>query len=342
MLGGQAGKLPFLTRGVGRRPMFVIGTLAIALAVLASIAINVKRSFLIDANTSFIAIEFQGPNAWKFSDVSICRPSSQPNRTAETLPDAACSAIDQETEQVSNLTLNWPDNARISVRAEAIATGYRIRLHLVEGVEELFPEGTEIVVPEREWETGGALVFGGTVVLGNILGSSEKHYLQSADWEARQTSLASNVLRMATETIMTGKAMRGAELEIVVQERRWWSLRRGKASATVYGHLSPTLSSSAPPSFNVGLVSEPGLTELSVRHYGLEGPTTIRPSFIDTAASSVVLFAAIAILSLLAALTQVIGDMLFSGVQSAPSKDNPRKRSVDTDAGGLQDDAQDV
>jgi hypothetical protein len=309
-----------LSRG---RTVFVACALLVPVLILFAISLGVERSFLVEARTSLLRISFEGANAWRLPEATVCRPRELPDRTARSAPGAACTAFDQTTEEFRDLVLPWPEQATVILRAEPLEEETRLRIVLTEGLGETFPPGTEIVVAPGTWRTAGALLFSGRAVLGTILGSGERHYLHSAEWEARQTSLATRVLRTASDTVMSGEAMRGGQLAVALREFEVMPPRIEVRPATVFGHVTPAETDDGLPIFAVTLVSEPGRTELQLGHYGLDDVATIRPTFVDAAASSVLLIAAIAIISLAAAATQVVGDLMFSG---RGDKEEPKRR----------------
>jgi hypothetical protein len=230
---------------------------------------------------------------------------------------------------VSGLTIPWPDGTRVIVRAEAASDETRLRITLPDGMGDEFAPRTEIVVPEDIWIAQGALLFSGEAVLGNVLGSGERFYLHAASWEARQTSTITRWLRTATDKVLTGRAIRGAELSIGKRVRDNWFSPRNSLPAAVYGHLTPPqVEEEGLPYFSVTFVSEPGLTELRINYFGLDRTRTIRPDIIDTTASSVLLLAAIALLSFAAAVTQIVSDLLFTG------RDAENGSGTDATAGG--------
>lgn len=320
-----ANSLRRLSRG---RSVFVACALLVPLGVLAAISIGIQRSFLIDAHSSVLQITFDGANAWSFPEATICLPRDIPDRNAQPRPGEVCSAIDQAAQQIESLTIPWPDRTVVTLRAEAGAIGTRLRIILPDGMAEEYPPNTEIVLDPAVWQSNGALLFSGNAVLGTVLGSRERYYLHSAHWEARQTSLITGLLRSATDTVMSGDAIRGAQISVAIwdwQQNEWGRERR---SATIFGHVTPIVAVDGLPAFAVTLVSEPGRTELNVGHYGLDDMATIRPDIIDTAASSVLLIAAIAVISLAAAATQVIADLMFSGRDVSPTKRAQKPRAT--------------
>lgn len=307
-------KVRSLRRLSSGRTVFLTCALLIPLVVLAFILVGQQRSYLIEAETSVLRLEFHGANAWSFQQATLCEPLKSPDRDAVPNPGEACSAIDQSAGDAQPLTMNWPDGTPAILRAEAGLDGPRLRIILPAGLGEAHDPGTEIVVAPDPASPMGALLFSGEAVLGTVLGSGERYFLHSATWEARQTSAAMRWLRSSTEKVMTGKAIRGAELSIVDRYRDGWQWRPDHRPARVFGHLTLSpVGEHEPPSFSVTLVSEPGRTELQVGHYGLADTARIRPDLIDTTATSVLLIAAIAFFSLASAATQLIGDLMYLG-----------------------------
>lgn len=325
----KVSKLSRITRG---RRTLLFCALVIPVIVLLLILLGLQRSYLIEAETGFVRLELQGTNAWSLRDVTICTPRERPNRSAVSSAGEACSAFDQEMQSVPSLTLEWLDGTPAVVRAEATPVDPRIRIILPSGLGDTYEPGTEIVVTSNPSSPTGALLFSGAAILGTVLGSGERYFLQSATWEARQTSWATRWLRSSTEKVMTGDALRGAELTVVERYRdHWWQLMRNTRSATVFGHLTPSFSGGDEfPSLSVTLVSEPGSTELQVGYFGLADPSRIRPDLLDTTATSVLLIAAIALLSLASAATQLASDLMSAGRDPDISSEKAEAEKADS------------
>lgn len=317
----------------GRRALLFCAVVVPAI-VLMLILLGLQRSYLIEADTGLVRLELQGTNAWSFREATICTPRERPDRSAVPTPGEACSAFDQETQVESSLTLEWLDGTPAVLRAEAAPVGPRLRIMLPNGLGDTYAPGTEIVVSSDLTSPIGALLFSGEAVLGTVLGSGERYFLHSATWEARQTSWATRLLRSSTEKVMTGEALRGAELSVVERYRdHWWQVWRDRRPATVFGFLalSPNVEEGL-ASLSVTLVSEPGSTELQVGYYGLADASPIRPDLLDTTATSVLLIAAIAFLSLASAATQLASDLIYAGRDADASKEEDKsKDGVGTD-----------
>ena len=313
-----------------RRRALLFCALVIPAIVLMLILLGLQRSYLIEADTGLVQLELQGTNAWSLRDVTICTPRERPDRSAVPTPGEACSAFDQEMRVEPSLTLEWLDDTKAVLRAEVGPIGPRLRIVLPAGLGDIHAPGTEIVVNSDPTSPIGALLFSGEAVLGTVLGSGERYFLHSATWEARQTSWATRWMRSSTEKVMTGEALRGAELSVAGRYRdHWWQLWRDRRPATVFGHLtlSPNIDEGL-ASLSVTLVSEPGSTELQVGYFGLADPSRIRPDLLDTTATSVLLIAAIAFLSLASAATQLASDLIHAGrdPDASMEKAKPKER----------------
>lgn len=176
------------------RTVFLICALLIPFVVLTFILVGLQRSYLIEAETSILRLEFRGANAWNFQQATVCVPLDIPNRSAVPNPGEACSAIVHSPDpDTKPLTITWPDGTPAILRAEAGLDGPRLRITLpaglgeAAGVAEAYRPGTEIVVATDPAFPMGALLFSGEAVLGTVLGSGERYFLHSANWEARQT-----------------------------------------------------------------------------------------------------------------------------------------------------------
>jgi hypothetical protein len=279
--------------------------------VILSLFAGVQRSFLVDAKTSFIRVTFVGQNAWRLPVATICRPREILNRDAVSEEYSACSDLFQIAEQTRNLVLPFPNQFTLMIRAESHPFGTQVRMIFPDSLGSDFPAGTEIVVGASDWTKTGALLFSGNAVLGNVLGSGERHYLHFAGWEARQTSWSSWLRGGTTEIVMSGSAMRGAQISVAKLSGPWYTLKKETLPAIVYGQITPTSILDNLPAFAANFVSEPGKTELHLSYYGLANIAKIRPDFIATLASSEIVLLLIAILPLLAALKQLMLDLIL-------------------------------
>ena len=291
------------------RSFFVPLSIVTSILILISIFGGVQRSFLIDAKTSFLRINFDGANAWRISDATICLPREKPDRGAITELGAPCAGISQLSEQARSLILSLPNDYSLMLRAEPDGNGTRLRIILPDGLRDDYPAGTEIVIGSAEWRQTGALLFSGNATIGNVLGSGEKHFLHSAVWEARQTSWSSWFRGGATDIVLAGDAMRGAQITVAKSDRRLFTDQ--VLPATVFGHITPATIPDGLPVFATTMVSEPGNTELHIGHYGLANTATIRPDFVATLGSSDLLLVVVAILSLIAGAAEVSRELAF-------------------------------
>ena len=292
--------------------LIILGTiLFLCLIVIFSLFAGVQRSFLIDAKTSFIRVTFIGQNAWRLPEATICRPREMLNRDAVSEENSACTDLFQTAEQIRSLVLQFPSQFTLVMRAEPNPLGTQVRMIFPESLGADFPAGTEIVVGASDWTKTGALLFSGNVVLGNVLGSGERHYLHFAGWEARQTSWSSWLRGGTTEIVMSGNAMRGAQISVAKLSGPWYTLNKETLPAIVYGQITPGSIEGNLPAFAANFVSEPGKTELHLSYYGLANIAKIRPDFIATLASSEILLLLLAVLPLLAAMKQLVFDLVI-------------------------------
>jgi len=327
--------------------------LLLLLVLLAAAMLRVERSFLVEAETSFADLTFGGElNTWSFVDGTICVPKEVPDVDAQG--GGPCNAVlydlyvPQESRDEAGpyvppepnpITLGWSCGARISLQTDPdgalVAT--------VLGFDEVeaqgrpcrgdgsrafatghdFGPGTIIVVPGEAWRVNGALPFQAEVTLGEDIGPGSLHYLQEGRWEARQKSVALELLGLpaTTEVVKTGAFSIGAEATI----------HDAGMQSVMFGQITPVAVDweNSLPGFDVVMVSSPGDTELRLAYFGLADTVSIRPNWIDIVINSPTFLAIFTILSLFAVVLQIAGDWPFW-----PGK----KREKPKDAGAAGED----
>jgi hypothetical protein len=296
----------------------VLTILAITLGLIAIQVIGLKRSFVIEAKSSLLDLVFSGNrNDWQFEQVTICRPAESPDPRRAASPDAPCPDNIYDIERQAHFTIKWPDGAgaRLALDPDGeliLKVGMNFPF-LEPGGDDPdpnrqgeaiappdLPAGTLILVAADAWIANAALTFEGTATIGQDIRSGVSHYLHDGRWEARQTALFTWWFRPFTEVIKEGRLPHGVEATVVDAE---------KSPVKVFGYVTPFLGGDRPAFFTVVALSEPGHTELRVGQFGLRDPAVVRPDLLDIASSSAIFVAAIAVLTILAALTQILGDL---------------------------------
>ena len=330
---------------------FPLAAFLVLIVLLAAAMLVVKRSFLVEAETSFAELTFGGElNIWSFADGTICAPKESPDLDATG--DGPCNAmlydvyvpkeargddVQYVLPEPNPVTLRWACGANVAVQIDPDEA----LVMTVLGFDEVeaqtppcrggdsrtfanghdFGVGTIIVVPGEVWRKTGALPFQAEVTLGEDIGPGSVHYLKQGRWEARQTSKALELLGFTavTEVVKTGAFSIGAEATIF----------DGNMQSVMFGQITPVAIDweNALPGFDVVMISAPGDTELRLAYFGFDAPVSIRPNWIDTVINSPTFLAIFTVLSLLAVLVQIFGAWLFG-----PAKES--KRAEEAGAAG--------
>lgn len=296
----------------------VLSILAATIGLIAIQVIGLKRSFVIEARSSLLDLVFSGNrNDWQFDRVTICRPAESPDPRRAASPAAPCPDNIYDIDPQEHFTIKWPDGAGARLALDPngdLIVKVGMDFPFLESgrddpdpdrpgkaiVPPGLPAGTLIFVQADTWIANSALTFEGTATIGQDIRSGVSHYLHEGRWEARQTTLFAWWFRPFTEIIKEGRLPHGVEATVVDAQKR---------PVKVFGHLTPFLGEDRPAFFTVVALSEPGHTELRLGQFGLRDPAVVRPDLLDIASSSAIFVAAIAILTILAALTQILSDL---------------------------------
>lgn len=314
---------------------FILTTFALFVAFLSSAIVGIERSVVIEAQTSRMSLTFEGPsNRWFFRKVTLCPYGGPPERGSDPDLRLPCPPSSEEPLTREFWTVDWPEGARVTVdirpSGALIVTLQDALPDLVVGdrvrVVTLGARSILYVAPE-DWIRQGALTFEATATFGEAMRPGLSTYLHGGRWEFRQRSLATRFLRSSTELVKEGTLSRGVAVRVVDRladpelGRVLWFPKYGDPEpAQMFGHLSPVDDPGGPPAFAMVAISEQGLTELEISHFGLRENAIVKPDVIDLAIASPIFIAAITFLSLLAAVTQVLGDLFFRGNAPASAK----------------------
>ncbi|WP_018632751.1 hypothetical protein [Neomegalonema perideroedes] len=262
--------------------------LGLLLALILSSALGRSRTFVIDAMATGAEIHFEGAgNSWPLGEATLCEPLPRPQPRAPR-GEGLCDARLFTEKPRAGAPVVWSDGARALLRRDPegglVATAY--------GAQGL-PEGTRLHLTARRWAETGALVFTGWSSIGGQMASGETAILISGRYEAREGSLFG--LGGATETVKSGDLRRGERVSLV---------DRAGNPASGFGHVSAGTGEEA--GFHVVAIAKPGVTALRVEHLGGEGPSFIRPNWIDYALTSPFFVALALILSMLVGVGQLV------------------------------------
>lgn len=298
------------------------GILALAFVLFGGFVLSAtlvtQRSFLLQGVTSSLTIRFAGlETGWLFPEAIVCRPLEQPNPRGEDLPDQVCPSTIYSEEAVSDLEFGWRQDEEVLITTDTDGT---LRIERIAGSDPDYPAGTIVVLDQQQWRRNGALAFEGVIELGEDIASGARHYLMSGRWEARQTSFATGLLRSITDVVKVGELARGTQAGVFI----------GGSPANMTGHITPSFD--LPEGFDFVLISEPGRTELRLELYGFDEPLVLRPDWIDTAVTSPLFLAAIVLLTLLALMTQIYGDLSAMPRKGGGSGDAPGEEAKNRQA----------
>lgn len=297
-------------RGMVVRVRLLVLALVLFLVFVLSATLGVQRSFLLQGESSSIRVSFVGGDTgWLFPEATICSPLDQPNPRGEELPGRLCpSTVFDEVVELDR-DFRWQQGEIVQV---TLGVDGFVQIEVVESSSPTHPIGTLILLSSEQWRSNGALAFEGLVEIGEDIATGSTHYLLSGRWEARQTSFATSILRSITDVVKTGELSRGTQAAVYLDGN----------PARMAGHLTPSYR--FVEAFEFVLISEPGRTELRLEHYGLDEAVVVRPDWFDTAITSPLFLAAIVMLTLLALLTQIFGDLI---VRHVASKEEDTKMS---------------
>ncbi|NOR63723.1 MAG: hypothetical protein GQ535_14675 [Rhodobacteraceae bacterium] len=258
-------------------------TPSLALVVLISIltgGISSSRSFLVEANTTGMSVQFSGlNNAWPLGRATICAPLDRPKRE-NARGTGPCDERRYTPSENDDLLLEFPDGSSATVLVQGNG-GLAIQ---VSGMS-LFGDNTRILVARDDWIAVGAMVFSGQAVIGGQMGSGQQNILLDGRFEVRETSSFSLGGRNRIEVIKSGTLLRGEQA----------SISESGADTTVTGHITW---SDNRRSMDVVIVSLPGNTALSLGHIGGDQVSSIQPDWIDYALASPTLVALTLVLSI--------------------------------------------
>ncbi len=273
-------------------PWLTVLTIVVIVLLLAATFIGTAtRTYLVEARTLGATVTFKGDtNAWQLNGAMLCTERSAPvlqDTTSGICPPAIFEISTPETR-----VLDWPPDSRVALRLQPDDS---LMIEALSGTAPAMPVGALLVVPKTQWQRHGALVVNGAIQFGGDMGSGAQDFLEAGTWDARQTSLAAAYFRPTLEVVKSGKLTRGASAEV-------W---RANAPATMFGHITPSFEGSA-PGLIMSFLSEAGRVEMRVRYFGLDGYAVIRPDLLDTILTSPILLAAIAVLTVFAAVKDLL------------------------------------
>ncbi len=262
--------------------------LGLLLALILSSALWRSRTFVIEALATGAEVRFEGAgNSWPLGEAILCEPLPRPQPRAPR-GEGLCDARLFAEKPREGAPVVWRDGARALLRRDPEG-GLVVTAHGAEGL----PEGARLHLTARRWAEAGALVFTGWSSIGGQMASGETALLISGRHEARESSLFG--LGGGTETVKSGDLRRGERVSLV----------DGAGNpASGFGHVTAGTEEEA--GFHIVSIAKPGVTALKVEHLGGEGPSFIRPNWIDYALTSPFFVALALILSMLVGVGQLV------------------------------------
>jgi hypothetical protein len=264
-----------------------------------------SRSFLVEARTDGLRLSFaEEGNIWRLPDAVLCLPLDRP----ADVPDPVCGLAARPDGTRRERLADWSDGTVVDVTRSPDGG---LRVAIVAAGPSTPPEGAAFLLPAGAWRGAGALTFRGAVTIGQDMRTGARHFLREGRWEARESGPVTSMLRSVTEVVKAGTLATGSAVTVVIDGE----------PARVYGHLRPD-----DGAIGVTMISQLGDTALSIRHFGLSGPSLIRPDWIDVAITSPLLLALAALFSGVAAVGQVVtlGMGRTAQVKAAPAASTDR------------------
>lgn len=270
-------------------------TLLLLLLLLTS-SLRGERTFVVEAITTGADITFTGgTEAWTIGRATVCLPRAEPLLAAQKGAGRCDARLYTEAPR-SGLMLEWQSGSTVNLRQDRD----RNVVLRIGGTTAPLPPGALVFVEPAQWRAAGALTFAGLVVIGEQITSGESSVLLSGSYEARERSWFSGT----TETIKSGELRRGERVSVVQRS----------GTAPGFGHITPV--GRDEDGFHLVNIAQPGDTSLQIEYVGGEAPALIRPSWVDHAIRSPVLVALALLLSLCAAVGQVLlGSLEYLGVR---------------------------
>lgn len=265
--------------------------LMLLIVFLALLLFGSSRSFLVEAQTDGLQIEFsEGSNAWRLPSAVLCMPLNAPTLR----PDPECGWAAVADGPADEKLVTWADGTIVEVNAERDGG---LRIVALNGNTAALPMNAMYIMSHDAWQKTGALTFRAYTTIGQDITAGSRHFLRSGRWEAREVGWVTSFLRSVTEVVKTGELSTGAKVMVTITGE----------PALSYGHITlGNGSSDESVGLDVTMISQLGDTALSVRHFGLRDPVVIRPDWIDIAISSPLLLAMAALFSVLASAGQVL------------------------------------
>ncbi len=289
------------------RPYLLLLLFAAVIAVIVAQLGSSRRSYVMQARTHTVSIDFQGSSSkpWQLPTAVLCarrdgRASAA--TVAASDADAPCNPALFETVTLTNAIVEWPNGVGIKA-AHGGGTGLDIQiLRLPEaaaGQPPLAIDGhpvranSRLIIPEAAWRTSGSLIFSGFMTLGTMPGGLESDHLIEGKYEVRETLLTGN-----PETVMQGAFFTGDEVRLINADPG--------DGVPVTGFLSPSHGDGADGD-GIMAVAYSSLADSSMQIMRLgAAPSIIRPSWTDRALNDPLILALTALLALAVALLELI------------------------------------
>lgn len=284
-----AGRLGGLLVANSGMRLFLTILIASPILVILVDALFPNRSFVIAAETHSLKIEFGGgDNAWLLPNARVCAPS--PNADPKA-PVGGCPAgYLPVRDSGDDRSVEWTSGTVVNLR---VGLDGDLEITITNGGTAQLTEDMAIYVNAADWQDFGAYTFRGVIQIGEDMATGGSGYLVGGRWEARDAGVLTSWLRGVTAVVKSGEFVTGAAVTIL----------DNATPAQVFGHFRP---SSSGRSMDLTAVTQNGRIMLSERHFGVSGPTLIKPDIVDVLVSSPVVIAATVLVSILAKISQVL------------------------------------
>lgn len=317
-----------ISKVLGGLAMFVV-VLALSLPVAFTVLLaqSNARSFLVEAETTWLEVDFapnQGP--WRMSDAIICKASE----TLDLTSDGPCGVLHVPSGDFGEVILNWSSGsvARIMLKPDGV-----FQVTVQTDTPSLGAKDFVITQPDALQRTG-TLRMTGQISIGQPLADgATTGFTRSGSWQAREAGAEGLLFRSSTETVQQGDLSSGTRVRI-------WRPRKGSdpsekqsgilledgpenhLQALSFGHISQY---DGEDFLNVSLVTEFADNTLSVKYDGIPEAVHYKPDWVDITVNSPALIAIAAIFPLLASLGLILSDLFRRiGSPEAPMQPAPK------------------
>ncbi|MDE4276361.1 hypothetical protein PXK58_18685 [Phaeobacter gallaeciensis] len=215
-------------------------------------------------------------------------------RAKDNGDDQLCSKTAYSIEDVSDTAIRWSNGDEIEV---TLRRSGALQLQLIASPRQNYPNDTIFVIPSEVWAESGALAFQAVLRVGGAMASGSRDYLVDASWQALQSGFWTSIFRDTTDVVKSGELFPGASVDFIAPNH----------AVTSFGHITPP--ATAERAFQISALTERADVSLRASYFGLEKPSIFKPDWIDEISSSTIIVSLAVIMSLIAAVIEVVGGL---------------------------------